>query len=44
MTPTVVAEAYRQALTSAVLVNAGAKTARKIERVLGRRPETVTWR
>jgi phosphatidylglycerophosphatase C len=28
----------------AVLVNAGEKAARKVERALGRRPETVTWR
>jgi phosphatidylglycerophosphatase C len=27
-----------------VLVNAGEDDARKVERVLGRRPETVTWR
>ncbi len=27
-----------------VLVNAGDRTARRIERTLGRRPETVTWR
>ncbi|WP_448624734.1 haloacid dehalogenase-like hydrolase [Geodermatophilus sp. URMC 64] len=27
-----------------VLVNAGEKDARKVERLLGRRPETVTWR
>src|SRR4051812_7943193 len=27
-----------------VLVNAGEKDARRIERVLGRRPETLTWR
>jgi phosphatidylglycerophosphatase C len=27
-----------------VLVNAGEKAARRIERTLGRRPETVTWR
>ena len=27
-----------------VLVNAGEGAARKIERVLGRRPETLTWR